>query len=335
MSEFREWFQASLPAHLTWGGDPAFWRSAIIAESRKSNPAAFIGRNLMRSFGVLHTQRGVILDLIMMLVDVQNERAVIAAFPSFVGPTVGAGIPMPSDEQLAVLRNGGRVETADMRTVGGDPQARGLAAASESHTLAECGLRGLSIKGPVGDTWKVVVHEFDGRPEDLLNADGHTLTPLGVMKIENLARGAVTAAASWVPTIGPAQTSALQVRVDGTSPTTGPSLSQSLAPATAPTSARYIGEHRTRAVVEVHGSSQNGFANNPMVKVFWNGSIVGELKSLGGHLEFNIESAGELRLKSGFRSTTVQINSDGSAIYLRWDRTWGRLIASSDPYTRL
>ncbi len=51
--------------------------------------------------------------------------------------------------------------------------------------------------------------------------------------------------------------------------------------------------------VEIHGSSQSGFINNPTLKVLWNGAQVGTMKSVGGNFAFDIKSDGELKFKHG------------------------------------
>jgi hypothetical protein len=83
--------------------------------------------------------------------------------------------------------------------------------------------------------------------------------------------------------------------------------------------------------VEIRGSDQGVFLNNPTVTARWNGEVVGQFASLGGRLAFDIDSAGELRLRAGIRSTSVQLDARGAVVTLRWDRLWGRLIASVEP----
>ena len=83
--------------------------------------------------------------------------------------------------------------------------------------------------------------------------------------------------------------------------------------------------------VEIFGSNQTGFATNPTVKVIWNGRSIGTLKSLGGRFAFKIQSGGELRLKAGWRSTTVALTAGDTRVRLEWDRTWGKLVATTEP----
>lgn len=88
---------------------------------------------------------------------------------------------------------------------------------------------------------------------------------------------------------------------------------------------------RTRATVEIVGSTQTGFLNYPAVKVYWNDKEIGRVPH-GGTFDFEIEADGEVRLKYSFRSARVAVKvSDPTKIYLGWDRTWGRLIASRNP----
>lgn len=330
MSESPRWFQVGLPAHLTWGANPMFWRSAIVAESRRNEPSAFLGRNLMRPFRALHTQVGVALDLVLMLVDVPAERVTIAAFPSFLGPTVGAGHPVPNGEQLLAMRNGDPVP-GQVKVIGGDPEARAAAAVAEDRVLNEFGLRTLELAGPQGDSWRVVVHEFDARADEVLNPDGHSLTQFGAEKLENLVRGTVSAASHWL-LADVSAADALQVHVDPISPAAGPRLEESLAGESTGRSSASAPVQTQQAQILIRGSSQTGFVSNPTVKAYWNGALVGELKSLGGHLVFAIDKAGDLRLKCGLRSANIRVESTGGTVYLGWDRTWGRLVATRSPY---
>lgn len=91
--------------------------------------------------------------------------------------------------------------------------------------------------------------------------------------------------------------------------------------------------------VEIQGSTQLGFGNNPTVKVFWNGRQVGAMKSIGGKFAFDIEGGGDLLLKASFRTARLRVASPKTSkgrggvarVYLAWDRTSGKLIASGRP----
>ncbi|MBB1496151.1 ankyrin repeat domain-containing protein [Propioniciclava sp. MC1595] len=88
---------------------------------------------------------------------------------------------------------------------------------------------------------------------------------------------------------------------------------------------------RATTTVEVIGSTQTGFINKPTIKVYWNGTEIGRVEH-GGRLHFDIDSDGEVRFRYAFRSAKTQVTLAGATkIYLGWDRTWGRLVASSDP----
>ena len=111
-----------------------------------------------------------------------------------------------------------------------------------------------------------------------------------------------------------------------TSPPATPTAGE---PATGSASA---GTPRAQARVDIHGSTQTGFATNPTLKVYWNGRQVGSLKSVGGCFACDIEADGELRLKWAFRSAVVQVKASGiTTIYLQWDRFSGKLITSHQP----
>ena len=208
VSENPIWFQVDLPAAMTWSNDPVFWRGVIVAECRKSDPSAFTGRNLLSSFVALHSVEGVVLDLILMLIDVPRERIAIAAFPSFIGPTIGSGLADP--------------------TIGDDPSAQEAAAAAETRELERYGLSSLSVVGTDGSNWRVVFDVFDARPEGALGPDGHTLTRLGTDKVAGLVEGTVLAASSWLPRYVEGPPSLVHVRIEHRSPATGPTLRQSL-----------------------------------------------------------------------------------------------------------
>jgi len=331
MPQDPDWFVIALPTHLTWGAHPAFWRAVLVEDCRKSTPAAFTGRNLLRPFQALHTQHGVVLDQIMMLVDVPRERVIIAAFPSFIGPTVGNSTRSLSDMPHLGLSDG-TSEAIDEPIPDIGQQIRYLASSTESEILAGFGLRMLSIKAEDGSPWRIVLQEFDASPSEVLSSDGDSLTQLGAAKVENVVRGAVTAAASWLPNTHTGTSAPVQVQVKVEHQIASPRLHEPLTQRPHPKSA--VGSHpiQSRTQVEIHGSSQSGFATNPIVRAFWNGDFVGELKSIGGRFVFDIQSAGTLRLKSRFRTASVDIVSAGSVIYLGWDRTWGRLIADRNPY---
>lgn len=252
-----EWFQVGLPPHMTWQGNAPFWRSAVVAEARRSAPDAFTGRNLMRVFGVLHTQQGVVLDLIMVIVDVPRQRVLLAAFPSFLGGTVGAGFPMPTAEQHERMRRGERLEHGEVAVVGGDESARNSAAAAEERIAVEYGLRHLAIPGPDGDKWKVFIQEVTSQAGEFLEPDGHTLSPAGTTQVERFVRGVVLASREWVPTSDSSGHADLEIQVQRVSPVTGPSLQESLAPnsaSSAPTSSTPARSGGCYVATAVYGS---------------------------------------------------------------------------------
>ncbi|MGV9195291.1 CFI-box-CTERM domain-containing protein [Microbacterium sp. MC2] len=232
-----EWYQVGLPDHLTWHSNAPFWRSAVIAESRKTEPSAFAGRNLLRVFQPLHTQYGVVLDLILVLIDVPRERVLLAAFPGFLGMTTGAGIPMPTEEQREAMRRGEKVSASDVPILGGDKGLRAAAAAAEQRIAAESGVRQVGILGPDGDRWSVYLQELPARAPDFLEADGHTLTQQGAQRVERFVRGVVTAAREWVPEGDGSRRGDVVVQVKHASPVTGPTLKESLAPSESPAQA--------------------------------------------------------------------------------------------------
>jgi len=232
-----EWYQVGLPAHLTWQGNAQFWRSAVIAEARKSDASAFAGRNLLRVFQALHTQKGVALDLILTLIDVPRNRVLLAAFPSFLGSTTGAGIPMPTDEQMAAMRRGEEVPASEVPIVGGNAKAREAAAAAEQRIAAENGLTQRGIPGPDGAKWSVYLQGFSMPAPEFLEADGHTLTASGAQRMERFVRGVVTAAREWVPSTDGAHRGDVVIQIQRKSPVTGLPLRESLAPSESSASA--------------------------------------------------------------------------------------------------
>lgn len=88
----------------------------------------------------------------------------------------------------------------------------------------------------------------------------------------------------------------------------------------------------TSARVEIHGSTQGGFVNNPTIGVFWNGKRVGAVEHFGS-FEFEINGPGEIMFKYSFRSRKLKLEPNESVIRLQlsWDRTWGRLLAEPMP----
>lgn len=86
------------------------------------------------------------------------------------------------------------------------------------------------------------------------------------------------------------------------------------------------------ARVEVFGSTQGGFVNNPAIAVYWNGVKVGTVEHFG-RFEFEINGPGEIMFKYSFRSRKLRLEASQPVIRLQlsWDRTWGRLLAEQMP----
>lgn len=226
-----DWYSVRLPREATWMSHPEFCRSAIVTEARKFDSSAFAGRNLMRVFDARHTQRDVVLEPVIVLVDVPRERVVLAAFPSVLGLTIGNGIPMPTDEQYAVLRR--RETIAEVRRIGVDEELRHAAASAEQRVANENGIRRISVdgpNGPDGGKWGMYLQQISARPSDFLEADGHTLTQSGAHRVALFVRGVVLALREWIPDRDGTQRGELDVEVTKTSPIAGPSLEESLAP---------------------------------------------------------------------------------------------------------
>lgn len=119
-------------------------------------------------------------------------------------------------------------------------------------------------------------------------------------------------------------------------PTTAsrPTIPPTVSPPVSDRPVRPTGSRTPRATrmgwrrIDIVGSNQTEFVTNPTVKVIWNGRKIGTLKSFGGRFAFRIQSGGELRLKSGWRSTSVALTaSRNTTVRLEWDRKWGKLVA--------
>jgi hypothetical protein len=111
-----------------------------------------------------------------------------------------------------------------------------------------------------------------------------------------------------------------------------PGPQPSAQPITTPRVASSPGDRLASVRVEVLGSTQTGFINNPAIAVHWNGSKVGTVAH-AGQFSFDIDGPGELLLKYAFRSRKVKLEPSGQTIriQLSWDRTWGRLLAEQVP----
>jgi hypothetical protein len=79
--------------------------------------------------------------------------------------------------------------------------------------------------------------------------------------------------------------------------------------------------------VEVRGSTQGGFVNNPVIAVYWNDTLVGTVEHFG-RFEFEINEPGEIMFKYLFRSRKLRLEPSQPVIQLQlsWDRIWGRLL---------
>ncbi|WP_240423919.1 TM2 domain-containing protein [Microbacterium halotolerans] len=221
-----KWFSVRLPGVSSWTAHSEYWRSAIVDEARKFDSSAFTGRNLMRVFNALHTQRGVVLEPVMVLIDVPRERVVLAAFPGFFGDTIGNGVPVPTLEQNAAGEN-----VHGVQFVGADDNLRNAAAAAERRVADENNLHSLRIEGPDDRKWNVYLKQLSAQPSDFLEADGHTLTQSGAHRMAVFVRGVVLACREWLREQSRTELSALDVQVTKSSPTKGPILQESLAPA--------------------------------------------------------------------------------------------------------
>ncbi|WP_104191265.1 CFI-box-CTERM domain-containing protein [Cryobacterium sp. Y82] len=128
------------------------------------------------------------------------------------------------------MRRGESVPKSEVRVIGGDENLRNAAAAAEQRIAAEYDVRQEIIVGPNGAKWSVYLQELSARPKEFLEADGHTLTASATQRVERFIRGVVMASREWVPTKGESRHGELEVKVQRTSPVTGPSLQESLAP---------------------------------------------------------------------------------------------------------
>ncbi|WP_449373073.1 ankyrin repeat domain-containing protein [Arthrobacter psychrolactophilus] len=71
-----------------------------------------------------------------------------------------------------------------------------------------------------------------------------------------------------------------------------------------------------RSVVEVKRSSQSGFFDPSLIRVFWNGAEIGALRK-GERLRFAIQGNGEARFRSAFRSSRLAVKAvDGVTFIL-------------------
>jgi len=76
----------------------------------------------------------------------------------------------------------------------------------------------------------------------------------------------------------------------------------------------------TTTRVEVFGSTQTGFAFFPTVTIYWNNQQIGTVDHFG-RFAFDINTPGEVRFKSQFRSRKLQLKSNEPKvrIHLSWD----------------
>lgn len=246
-----DWFEAETPVLRHWHSNSQYWRDAIVAEARRLDSTAFRGRNLMRIFLVRPMDSRVVFDSIMVVADVPRVRVVLAAFPSYWGMTAGAGVPLPTDEQLEALRRGQRVHPEEITAIGGDRALREAAAGAEKRVARSLDIHHGGLADPNGDQWSVFVQELTLAPRGFLEADGHTLTELGLMKADQFVRGVVTAGLEWFPSEMRGEISTRVVRV---SPMTGPALAESLGEVKVATPVASTSRGRCYVATAVYGS---------------------------------------------------------------------------------
>jgi len=83
--------------------------------------------------------------------------------------------------------------------------------------------------------------------------------------------------------------------------------------------------------VEVISTRQSPQYFNPTMKLFWDGRQVGKMSSNGGRFEFEIQSDGELLLKSPWASMRWPVTSGGSPrVYFGWDFHTRELVVSEE-----
>jgi hypothetical protein len=171
-----DWYQASLPAQMTWWGNWKFWTSTLTDEYQDSAAGRYTYPVGVEVYRALHTVFGVILDSALVLIDRKRDHALLCAFPSFLGVTVGG--PLFSGHE-------------------GDPAKREVAAQAELALAEKEGLDRLRLKGPDGQPWTVYVKEVKAGAE-FFQPDGRSLSTVGVLRVEDFLRGVLTAAGQWV-----------------------------------------------------------------------------------------------------------------------------------------
>lgn len=305
------WFEVGLSPEFEWWSDPNYWAKKLIAEYQQRNVATYAYPVGMEAYKIRHTLLGVVMDSVMVLIDRNRGRALLVAFPAFFGSTVGG--PLYAGHA-------------------GNPDAKEKAVEAERRMMAHAGLDDLALMGPDESRWKVVAQELSlSDSSELFDRDGRTLAEAGVLRIEKFVRDVLAAAGEWVFISEEARSrfSGLQVEVSKVSM----AISSVTPPADRPTNDSAIANNPSaQAQVEIYGSAQTGFISNPTLSVYWNGRLIGRMKSVGGHFAFDIDADGELRLKWAFRSARVQVKASGiTPVYLKWDQFSGKLVTSQRP----
>lgn len=305
------WFEVGFSPKFAWWSEPNYWAKKLIANYQQRDAAAYAYPVGMEAYKIRHTLLGVVLDSVMVLIDRNRGPALVVAFPAFIGSTVGAPLYVGQ---------------------AGKPEAKEKAAEAERQMMKRAGLDDFALIGPDESKWKVVAQELSlSEASELFDRDGRTLTEAGALRIEKFIRDVLAAVGEWVFTSEEARSrfSDLQVEVSEASM----AISSVIPSAERPANDSVIASNsRAQAQVEIYGSTQTGFITNPTLSVHWNGRLVGNLKSVGGHFAFGIEGDGELRLKWAFRSARVQVKASGiTPIYLQWDRFSGKLVTSHKP----
>ncbi|WP_163618062.1 CFI-box-CTERM domain-containing protein [Microbacterium sp. B35-30] len=171
-----DWYQAGLPAHMTWWGNWKYWTSTLTDHYQDAAKGRYTYPVGVEAYRALHTVSGLILDSVLVLIDRKRERALLCTFPSFLGVTVGG--PLFSGHE-------------------GDPAKRELAARAESELAERSDLDHLRLEGPDGRAWTVYAKEVPAGPE-FFQADGRSLSAVGTQRVADYLRGVLTAAGQWL-----------------------------------------------------------------------------------------------------------------------------------------